>query len=182
MKQYSNLYILVLILIFILSGCVVRTYKVTKERVDQDLEIGNRGYLKGESTEVRAPLERKRMRTIQNIEIELFPPIKFEKTPKPKPVGKPMESYVTEVKEPKVTAVAGTQIGIEKYTVQKGDTLEKISKKFYGTTKKWNKIYKANKAILPAPDKIYPGQIIDIPVEVPSELKAPVSEEKIPFK
>jgi len=31
------------------------------------------------------------------------------------------------------------------YTIQKGDTLSKISQKFYGTTKKWKSIYEANR-------------------------------------
>jgi nucleoid-associated protein YgaU len=47
----------------------------------------------------------------------------------------------------------------------KGDTLQKISKKFYGKTNKWNRIYEANKDKLKSPNKIYPGQVIDIPVE-----------------
>ena len=32
---------------FMLSGCVVRTYRLTRDRVDQNLEGGNRGYLIG---------------------------------------------------------------------------------------------------------------------------------------
>ncbi len=31
------------------------------------------------------------------------------------------------------------------YVIQKGDTLSKISQKFYGTTKKWKMIYEANR-------------------------------------
>src|SRR5512139_2133187 len=31
----------------------------------------------------------------------------------------------------------------QNYTVKKGDTLQEISQKFYGTTKKWRKIYEA---------------------------------------
>ncbi|MEI6631878.1 MAG: LysM peptidoglycan-binding domain-containing protein, partial [bacterium] len=53
----------------------------------------------------------------------------------------------------------------EKYTVGKNDTLQKISKEFYGTTKKWLKIYEANKALLKGPDKIYPGQVLSIPID-----------------
>lgn len=34
------------------------------------------------------------------------------------------------------------------YTIKKGDTLSKISKKHYGTTKKWKKILKKNKKVL----------------------------------
>ncbi|MCX7662077.1 MAG: LysM peptidoglycan-binding domain-containing protein, partial [Candidatus Omnitrophica bacterium] len=46
-----------------------------------------------------------------------------------------------------------------------GDTLQKISLKFYGTTKKWKRIFNANKDIIKSPDKIYPGQVINIPLE-----------------
>lgn len=49
------------------------------------------------------------------------------------------------------------------YKVGKGDTLQKISRKFYGTTKKWPLLYKANRDRLKTPDKVYPGQVLVIP-------------------
>jgi nucleoid-associated protein YgaU len=49
------------------------------------------------------------------------------------------------------------------YTVQKGDTLSKISKQFYGTPNKYNLIFEANRPLLSHPDKIYPGQNLRIP-------------------
>lgn len=169
MKRQSIFYLLVLYFLFILSGCVVRTYPVTKERVDQDLSAGNRGYLKGQ-----APLiERKKTstsRTSQVVEIELYPPIKFERMPKPKPVEKTEDKslegnlgYITRSKIPEVASP--TEVLLQKYTVQKGDTLQKISKQFYGTTKKWTTIYQLNQDILKSPDKLYPGQVINIPIE-----------------
>ena len=54
---------------------------------------------------------------------------------------------------------------MKKYTVIKGDTLQKISKKFYGTTKRWMEIYNVNKNVLKSPDAIHPGQVINIPVK-----------------
>jgi nucleoid-associated protein YgaU len=168
-----------------ITGCVVRTYQVTKDRIDQDLTTGNRGYLKGQNVEVK---ERKPTRTIQAVEIELHSPIKFETMPKSKLVEKPSSiekaedqelwgnrGYITQSynPEPLQPETAGKQApaNIERYTVQKGDTLQKISKKFYGTTKKWTKIYDANKDILKGPNKIYPKQVISIPVEPLKESK-----------
>ena len=52
---------------------------------------------------------------------------------------------------------------VTKYKVKKGQTLQEISKEIYGTTKKWKKIYEANKDKLKSPDKIYAGQILNIP-------------------
>ena len=49
------------------------------------------------------------------------------------------------------------------YTVQKGDTLSKISKQFYGDANKYMKIFDANKDKLKDPDKIQVGQVLTIP-------------------
>ena len=49
------------------------------------------------------------------------------------------------------------------YTVEKDDTLQKISKKFYNSYSKWPKIYEANKELIPNPDHIKPGIVIRIP-------------------
>lgn len=49
------------------------------------------------------------------------------------------------------------------YTVVKGDTLSKISKQFYGSAQRYNRIFEANRPLLTHPDKIYPGQVLRIP-------------------
>ena len=50
------------------------------------------------------------------------------------------------------------------YTVSKGDTLSGISKTNYGSWKHYPAIFEANKPMLSDPDKIYPGQVLRIPV------------------
>jgi hypothetical protein len=57
-----------------IAGCVVRTYPVTRDRIDQDLSAGNRGYLKGQIPESLEAKERKTTRTTQTVEIELGKP------------------------------------------------------------------------------------------------------------
>lgn len=174
-----------------LSGCVVRSYPVTRERVDQDLGAGNRGFVKGQGPAGETK-ERKATRTTQIVEIELHPPIRFERMPKEQTGVKPTEAERPVTEEGEDTALWGnrgfitkggaesesavTEVSLEKYTVQKGDTLQKISQKFYGTTKKWNKIYKANSDNLKSPNRIYPGQVIVIPQGEP--LKEPVENLK----
>ena len=49
------------------------------------------------------------------------------------------------------------------HTVQRGDTLSKISKEVYGDAMKYNAIFEANRPMLEHPDKIYPGQVLRIP-------------------
>lgn len=163
-------------LAFVSAGCVVRTYPLTKDRIDQDLTIGNRGYLMGKA---QVTPERKTTRTTQVVEVEMYPLIRFEKMSKARAQEKAgitptqdesleegnkgyiMQSEIPEVSEPRVSGARA----FEKYTVRKNDTLQKISQMFYGTTKKWTKIYEANKEALKGPNKIYVGQVLNIPVE-----------------
>ena len=49
------------------------------------------------------------------------------------------------------------------YTVMKDDTLQKISKKVYGSHGKWTKIYDANKDKIKNPNFVKPGTVITIP-------------------
>ncbi|MGB6335659.1 MAG: peptidoglycan-binding protein LysM [Thermoanaerobaculia bacterium] len=49
------------------------------------------------------------------------------------------------------------------YTVQSGDSLSAIAKKYYGNAMKYPAIFEANKPMLSDPDKIYPGQVLRIP-------------------
>jgi len=152
-----------------LSGCVARTYNLTRDRVDQDISnsSGNRGYIMG--TAPAEPAERKTTRTTRVFEIELgLAKPSQAKCPSVMPIAASAE-------EPALTQEAlqtenTSDQTFESYTVGKNDTLQKISRKFYGTTKKWLKIYEANKDVLHSPDKLYAGQTLKIPSN--PELKA----------
>ena len=65
-----------------------------------------------------------------------------------------MTIAVEEVKEPEATM----------YTVQSGDSLSKIAKAHYGDAMKYPAIFEANKPMLKDPNKIYPGQVLRLPV------------------
>jgi nucleoid-associated protein YgaU len=58
---------------------------------------------------------------------------------------------------------ATASVHAKTYTVQRGDTLQKISQKIYGTTKNWQKIFDANKSKLKKPDMIVVGMVLQIP-------------------
>ena len=49
------------------------------------------------------------------------------------------------------------------YVVQRGDSLSKIAKEFYGDMSLYPKIFEANRNILDDPNKIKPGQRLRIP-------------------
>ena len=49
------------------------------------------------------------------------------------------------------------------YEVQAGDSLSKIAKQVYGDATRWKEIWEANKASIPNPDLIHPGQQLSMP-------------------
>ena len=57
---------------------------------------------------------------------------------------------------------AGTT-GEQIYVVKKGDVLSAISQRYYGTSKKWQKILDANRDTLSSPEKLRPGMKLRIP-------------------
>jgi len=67
------------------------------------------------------------------------------------------------LKDDEVTS--GDVTTLVEYTVEKNDTLQKISKKFYDSYSQWPKIYEVNRDVLKNPDSIKPGIVIKIPLE-----------------
>jgi nucleoid-associated protein YgaU len=53
---------------------------------------------------------------------------------------------------------------VEYYTIQSGDNLSSIAKKFLGNASAYPKIFEANREVIKDPDKIYVGQKIRIPL------------------
>jgi nucleoid-associated protein YgaU len=172
MNRFKLAGICVLTSTLALSGCVARTYNLTRDRVDQELSStsGNRGYIMGQAPE---PQERKTTRTTRVFELELG---RTNKTSCPTTTPLTTET----VEEPKIAQEIQTEdvnLSFEKYTVAKNDTLQKISKKFYGTTKNWMKLYEANKDVLRGPDKLYVGQILNIPSGLPENTQSQKIQE-----
>jgi nucleoid-associated protein YgaU len=68
------------------------------------------------------------------------------------PAPQPKESYAPAVKDtPRY------------HVVRKNETLQKISMKYYGTTKSWRRIFEANKDQVKNPDQISIGMKLRIP-------------------
>jgi LysM repeat protein len=176
MNRFKLLGICVLTSTLALSGCVARTYNLTRDRVDQDLTTssGNRGYIMGVPPEAG---ERKTTRTTRVFEIELG--LAKKSNVKCPTTTAPIVSSMEEPASSQEYSTETTSGDYEQYTVGKNDTLQKISKKFTGTTKNWMKIYEANKNVLSTPDKLYPGQILNIPTNLSSEkvTQSPVGTE-----
>lgn len=59
--------------------------------------------------------------------------------------------------------IIGGGTGAQTYTIEKGDTLSAVSKRFYGKAKFWRQIYEANRDTIEDPDRIFPGQTIKLP-------------------
>ena len=81
----------------------------------------------------------------------------------PEPEPSAVSELPEETPAPERVMSAPAPVAPTTYVVQKGDTLEKIAKKVYGDTKRWPKIYKANKVLLKNANRVYPGQRLTIP-------------------
>ena len=198
----------ILLTVFIMSGCVIRTYTTEMDRVDQEI-YGNRGVIMGTPPAVEDREQVRKTRTIYNVEVEVPSAYKAPTEEKTKNKDKDLygnrgymqgsmapekEIYMSESGKGQVSIArlsgglgsarmpqivysepssnTGTEAissgsGNQKqyYVVQKGDTLQKISEKFFGTTQKWKSVYDANKHVLKSPDRIRPGQKLVIPKE-----------------
>ena len=157
---------LILVVVF-LTGCMtVRTYTIKKPRIDTDVE-GNRGYLSGTPSEEVKENRLGENRTISVVEIEFGKGKKEgEKANiKDNDLAEDLfyEDEIESTEELTYQEDTISKSGVTTYVVQKNDTLQKISQKFFGTTKKWEKIYDFNKAVIKNPDKVYPGTKIVIP-------------------
>jgi len=61
------------------------------------------------------------------------------------------------------TAPSSAAIGDRFYVVEKGDSLSKISKMFYGDANHWKRIFDANRDVIRNADLIQPGWKLRIP-------------------
>jgi nucleoid-associated protein YgaU len=57
------------------------------------------------------------------------------------------------------------QAKVEYYTIESGDTLSAIAKRFLGSASDYPKIFEANREVIKDPNLIYPGQKIRIPLD-----------------
>lgn len=165
-KEMGRVVVSLFILSFVVGCTAVRTYTEDKERMDQNLAQGNQGYLTGQSKEPVG--QRKLTRKTYVAEVEVGFPYKKKKG-SARPSGQ--EAVVAQtVQEPASeeetiweSASEVTMASVTSYTVEPNDTLQKISLKIFGTTKKWKKIYEANSDKLKSPNRIYAGQVLKIP-------------------
>lgn len=162
-----------LVIAIFLSGCMtVRSYVVEKPRTDLDIE-GNRGYLSGTPKEKPGRNRLGDTRKVSVVEIEFGPRRHYKDEPRRRG-GDDIDivdedvflDNVAPVRPRKVVSVKPpvSKKKYKYYIVKKNDTLQKISYRFYKTTKKWKFIYDNNKRVIKDPNKVYPGTKIKIPL------------------
>ena len=191
-KNLTVFYVLILVVMLaMLTGCrsiETRTYVEEKERPDLDID-GNAGYIIGQPSvdvQTHAPVKKTRKFyvfefTKNNPDEELkakdslSEPLserkitaalagnqtgsdKTDSTPSPNPLSKAQLELLTTHPPTGVTSSLPAQ-----YTVQKNDTLQTISKKFYHSYRKWPQIYEANKEKISDPNHIRSGVVLTIP-------------------
>lgn len=190
---------IILLAALFLYGCTatkdveMRHYVEVKDRVDQNMEGGNAGFVGGTPQPVDRSDIRKTRKTYvlefsKKTDAEMDETLAQDAAPMDEPRYEDYqeEAYPDEgmgYVEP-TSRRAGSQYQMpdlddidvvddatapaptfKPYTVQKDDTLQKISKKFYNSYSKWPRIYEANKAVIDNPDFIKPGTELQIPMD-----------------
>jgi nucleoid-associated protein YgaU len=182
-----------IVLVIFAAGCGVesRTYVMTRERVGLERGEGNGGCVVGSCPPAELP--QKTTRKVYVWELTKPVPEsevrKIEESAASTVVSSPSTSseetsYASMAQEeasasnqiivPAVGDVQGASPSVpsvdnvgamqaQTYTVQKDDTLQKVSKKMYGTYSKWYKIYQANKDKINNPNVLKPGTVLTIP-------------------
>jgi len=176
-------------LVIFAAGCGLetRTYVMNKDRVGLEQGNGNGGCVNGKCPAAPAPTKTTRKvyvleitkpvpesevkkieATAVNAIVETSPNPSTSNVAAPSAPAQPVVPVVGEMpgsspsSESAVVSNGGVIQG-QTYTVQKDDTLQKISKKIFGTYAKWYKIYKANKAKIKNPNVLRPGTVLTIP-------------------
>ena len=85
------------------------------------------------------------------------------------PMSGPAPVNVEQLASQAPTASAGRY---DAYTVQRGDSLWSIAAKpeVYGKATRWRRIFDANRNLLPSPDRLKAGMVLQIPQEETDEL------------
>jgi nucleoid-associated protein YgaU len=181
--------------VLFLYGCAssgkveMRRYVEVKDRIDQDMEEGNAGYIMGTpQPEDRTDIKKTRKIYVLEVSKEDEGEEKVvvedanavadksaiqnensadesesEDALETMDLGNDADETVTETEDRDVREPAATSSSVTEYTIQTNDTLQKISKKFYNSYSKWSKIYEANKDVIPDPNRIKAGTVIKIP-------------------
>ena len=162
----------------------VRGYLQDEARVDQQIsgKIGN-----WENAPDAVDIERKKTRQVYYLELtkeadeadktiteveettntETNVPTVPETDETPTPSAPPQPKYDLPTFDDEAATptspTAAAPTGFKQYKVEKDDTLQKISMKFYNTNNKWPQIYEANKDVIKNPNFIKPGITIRIP-------------------
>lgn len=188
----KNLILITLVIFAAGCGIETRTYVMTKDRVGLDQNGGNGGCVVGkcppppppaETTrkvyvlEITRPVPESEVQKIEQTAVNAItgsvdtPPTSgvapAESAPAAPDNVQPAAEVVVPVVGDESAAAPAVQNGgnmqAQTYTVQKDDTLQKISKKIFGSYGKWYKIYEANKDKIKNPNILKPGTVLTIP-------------------
>lgn len=181
------------ILSLVCAGCSVtrnvkvKSYIEDRPRVDQELS-GNAGYVSGTGSKQQPGKPTRKVFVVEvNKEVDPNAILEAEASAgsSQKEDAAIVKSSTTEIKDnqyPNInlptfreeipqtvediqTKATNEQTGYMDYVVEKDDTLQKLSKKFYNSYSKWPRIYEANKTVIKNPDFIKPGITLRIPTE-----------------
>ena len=84
---------------------------------------------------------------------------------KAKPASKPVVASTDKATASSVKTTQGVSPATQSYIIKAGDTLSRLSERFYNSADKWERIFEANKDTVKNPNYIYIGQKLVIPLD-----------------
>jgi len=160
MIRKTFIFVLSFVAVVVLSGCyTARTYVVNKERVDQEIS--------GQAADT--PVKTRKVVVFEVIEKDKAQPDLAADAAGASAASTPGSEMAEEDKFalPQSDTVVEEQSVVkavpQNYVVEKDDTLQKISKKVYGTYSRWPSIYDANRDVIKDPNFLKSGITLKIP-------------------
>jgi nucleoid-associated protein YgaU len=150
--------------VFSLAGCVTaKTYVVNKPRVDQDIPgLPSEGPVKTRQVVVLELIDKDKAGSKSAPDVATQASDHDSEGSGSTVSAEEKNFDLPQGSVPAAKSVESQAVPQE-YVVEKDDTLQKISKKVYGSYSKWTKIYDANRDVLKDPNFLKPGLKIKIP-------------------
>jgi nucleoid-associated protein YgaU len=160
MINKAFIFVLGCVAVLAFSGCyTARTYVINKERVDQGIP--------GQAA--NTPVKTRKVVVFEVIEKDkAHPALAADGTAASSAVVSAPEkagqnNFDLPQSSGSVEAPVAVTAAPQNYVVEKDDTLQKISKKVYGSYSKWTKIYDANRDVIKDPNFLKAGITLKIP-------------------
>ncbi len=147
-------------------GDAVKEYLLQNGIVEERIKVVSRGKLDAVAPVtdiVGMQRDRNAQFMIADVEEVMMP------SPGEEPAGAQLVEEGKYLIQEEVKDEGEVKVSTRDYTIQKGDTLDKIAQRYLGAAYRWKYLFELNKDRIKDPNKLKAGTVIVIPIEVDSD-------------